>query len=98
MADPSWSKHVADVLRRDGIRMYATVPDYVVSHVLEHLWADAECRVVPVTREEEGVGLLSGAWLAGTRGALLVEHRGLGHCMHALGAVHVARPLPISHG
>jgi len=61
MADPSWSKHVADVLRRNGIRMYATVPDYVVSHVLEHLWADAECRVVTVTREEEGVGLLSGA-------------------------------------
>jgi thiamine pyrophosphate-dependent acetolactate synthase large subunit-like protein len=45
--------------------------------VLEHLWADAECRVVTVTREEEGVGLLSGAWLGGKRGAILIA-RGAG--------------------
>ena len=31
MADPSWSKHVADVLRRNDIHFFATVPDYIVS-------------------------------------------------------------------
>ena len=56
MADPSWSKHVADILRRNGIRLFATVPDYIVSHVLEHLWADRTCRVVTACREEEGLG------------------------------------------
>ena len=61
MADEGWAKHVADILRRNDIRLFATVPDYIVSHVLEHLGADAECRVVTVTREEEGVGILSGA-------------------------------------
>jgi sulfopyruvate decarboxylase TPP-binding subunit len=73
MADQSWSKHVADVLRRNDMRTFATVPDYIVTHVLEleHLWADPACRVVTVTREEQGVGLLAGAWLAGRRGALL---------------------------
>src|SRR5215468_3839114 len=80
MSDPSWSKHLADVLRRNDIRTFATVPDYIVSHVLEHLWADPECKVVTVTREEEGVGLLSGAWLAGCRGALLMQNSGLGNC------------------
>jgi len=63
MADPSWGKHMADVLRRNGIRLFATVPDYIVSQVLEPLWADPECTVVTVTREEEGLGLLSGAYL-----------------------------------
>src|SRR2546429_5508583 len=95
MAEPSWSKHVADVLRRNGIRMFATVPDYIVSHVLEHLWADAECRVVSVTREEEGVGLLSGVWLAGRRGALLMQNSGLGNCINALGSLNVASQIPI---
>lgn len=66
MADQSWAKHVADVLRRNGIRLFVTVPDYIGSHVLDELWADAECRVVTTTREEEAVGLLSNAWLAGT--------------------------------
>ena len=67
MAEPSWAKHVADVLRRNDIRTFATVPDYIMGHVLDELWADPECRLVTTTREEEAVGLLSGAWLAGKR-------------------------------
>ncbi len=95
MADPSWGKHLADILRRNGIRLFATVPDYIVSHVLEHLEADTECRVVTVTREEEGVGLLSGAWLAGKRGALLMQNSGLGNSINTLGSLNVAAQIPI---
>ena len=51
MADSIWSKHVADVLRRNDIRLFATVPDYIVGQVLEHLWADSGCTVVTATRE-----------------------------------------------
>jgi sulfopyruvate decarboxylase alpha subunit len=95
MTDPSWAKHVADVLRRNGIHTFATVPDYIVTNVLEHLWADPECKVVTVTREEEGVGLLSGAWLAGKRGALLMQNSGLGNCSNALASLNVASQIPI---
>ncbi|OGL15554.1 MAG: sulfopyruvate decarboxylase subunit alpha [Candidatus Rokubacteria bacterium RIFCSPLOWO2_12_FULL_71_22] len=95
MTDPGWAKHLADILRRNGIRMFATVPDYIVSHVLEHLAADAECRVVTVTREEEGVGLLSGAWLGGRRGALLMQNSGLGNSVNALASLNVASQIPI---
>ena len=42
MTDHSWAKHVADGLRGNGIRLFATVPDYIVSHVLDDLWADPE--------------------------------------------------------
>ena len=86
---------MADILRRNDIRTFATVPDYIVTHVLEHLWADPECRVVTVTREEEGVGLLSGAWLAGQRGALLMQNSGLGNCVNALASLCVASQIPI---
>jgi sulfopyruvate decarboxylase TPP-binding subunit len=54
-----------------------------VSCVLDELWADPECRVVTTTREEEAVGLLSGAWLARHR-ALLMQNSGLGNCTNAL--------------
>lgn len=95
MANPTWSKHVADVLRRNDIRMFATVPDYVVSQVLEHLWADPSCTVVTATREEEGLGILSGAWLGGRRGALLVQNSGLGNCVNTLGSLNVASQIPV---
>lgn len=95
MADQSWAKHVADVLRRNDIRLYATVPDFIVSHVLDELWADPECRVITTTREEEAIGLLSGAWLAGHRGALLMQNSGLGNCTNALASLNVASLVPL---
>ena len=95
MSDASWSKHVADVLRRNAIRTFATVPDYIVSHVLEHLWADPECQVVTATREEEGLGIISGAWLGGRRGALIMQNSGLGNCINTLGSLNVASQIPV---
>jgi sulfopyruvate decarboxylase alpha subunit len=95
MADPSWGKHVADALRRNGIKLFTTVPDYIVSHVLEHLWADPECTVVTATREEEGLGILSGAWLGGQRGALIMQNSGLGNCVNTLGSLNVASQIPV---
>ena len=95
MADASWSKHMADVLRRNGIRLFTTVPDYIVTQVLEHLWGDSECRVVTVCREEEGLGLLSGAFMAGQRGALIMQNSGLGNCVNTLGSLNVASQIPV---
>ena len=95
MADSIWSKHVADVLRRNDIRLFATVPDYIVAQVLEHLWADSECTVVTATREEEALGILSGAWLGGRRGALLMQNSGLGNCVNTLASLNVASQIPV---
>lgn len=95
MAQAGWSKAVADALRRNGIRTFATVPDFIVSQVLEHLWADPECRVITATREEEAVGILSGAYLAGERGALLMQNSGLGNCVNTLASLNVAAQIPL---
>jgi sulfopyruvate decarboxylase alpha subunit len=95
MTTEAWHVHVADALRRNDIRTVATVPDYIVSQVLEHLWADESCRVVTVTREEEGVGVLAGAFMAGQRGALLMQNSGLGNCVNGLASLNVAAQIPL---
>jgi sulfopyruvate decarboxylase alpha subunit len=91
----SWGKHMADALRRNGIDLYATVPDYIVTQALEHLWADEGCNVFTVTREEEGLGMLSGAFLGGKRGALLMQNSGLGNCINTLGSLNIAAQIPV---
>ena len=95
MTTGEWHLHVADALRRNGIHTFATVPDYIVSRVLDHLWADESCRVVTVTREEEGVGMLAGAFMAGKRGALLMQNSGLGNCVNALASLCNAAQIPL---
>ena len=71
------------------------MPDYIVAQVLEHLWADSGCTVVTATREEEALGILSGAWLGGRRGALLMQNSGLGNCVNTLGSLNVAAQIPV---
>jgi sulfopyruvate decarboxylase alpha subunit len=93
--DKSWSAHVADVLRRNQVRTFATVPDYIVSQVLEHLWQDESCMVVTAAREEEGLGIVSGAYLAGQRGALLMQNSGLGNCVNTLASLNFATQIPV---
>jgi sulfopyruvate decarboxylase alpha subunit len=93
--DKSWSVHVADVLRRNGISMFATVPDYIVSQVLEHLWQDESCTVVTAAREEEALGIVSGAYLAGQRAALLMQNSGLGNCVNTLASLNFATQIPV---
>ena len=48
MTTEGWAHAVAEALKRNDIRLFATVPDYIVTQVLEHLWADESCRVVTV--------------------------------------------------
>jgi sulfopyruvate decarboxylase alpha subunit len=93
--DSSWSKHVADILRRNQVCTFATVPDYIVGQVLEHLWRDERCTVVTAAREEEGLGMLSGAYLAGERGALLMQNSGLGNCVNTLASLNFAAQIPV---
>jgi sulfopyruvate decarboxylase subunit alpha len=50
---------------------------------------------VPVTREEEGVGILAGAALAGKRPILLMQNSGLGNCVNALASLTQLYELPL---
>ena len=95
MAQAGWHRHIADALRRNGINMFGTVPDFIVSQVLEHLWADETCHVVTSSREEEALGMLSGAYLAGKRGALLMQNSGLGNCVNTIASLNIAAQIPV---
>ena len=50
---------------------------------------------MPVTREEEGVGLCAGAWMAGRRPALLMQNSGLGNCINALASLDMLYGIPL---
>ncbi len=79
-----WSAEVFEVMRRKSIRLAATVPDGGLTRLLNLCEQSPEVRVVTLTTEEEGIGLLTGAWLGGERGALLMQSSGVGNCVNTL--------------
>ncbi len=44
-----------------------------------------------LTTEQEGIGLLAGAWLGGNRGVLLMQSTGVGNCINALSLISSCR-------
>ncbi|NTV77146.1 MAG: sulfopyruvate decarboxylase subunit alpha [Methanothrix sp.] len=88
-------------LRRAGIDFAASVPCVNLQELLAMLDADPQMIHLPVTREEEGVGICAGAWLGGRRPALLMQNSGLGNCINALASLDmlygIALLMIISH-
>lgn len=79
---PAWQRDVFDVLKDGGIRQIAYVPDAGHSYAIRAAVADPEIRDVVLTTEEEGVGVVAGAWLGGQRAALLMQSSGVGNCVN----------------
>ena len=86
-----WAAAVHGILRESGVRVVGHVPDAGHRKLIELCQADAAMKSVVLSTEEEGIGLLAGAWLGGARGALLMQSSGVGNCINALGMVRECR-------
>jgi sulfopyruvate decarboxylase alpha subunit len=90
-----WPEQISQALKQNKVEIIAHVPDEVTGSLLGLLEADPAFSVICVTREEEGVALLAGAYLGGKRGALIFQGSGLGNALNALGSLAVAAQIPI---
>jgi len=90
----SWQQIAAERLKANDVRLIAHVPDQVLAPLVRELDVDPHFEVVPLTREEEGIGILTGGYLGGMRGALLMQSSGLGNSLNALGGLAVAYRVP----
>ncbi|MFJ4291177.1 phosphonopyruvate decarboxylase [Cupriavidus sp. NPDC089707] len=78
----AWQEDIFQVFKQNGVRQVAYVPDAGHSHVIRRAKADPEIRDVVLTTEEEGVGVVGGAWLGGDRAVLLMQSSGVGNCVN----------------
>jgi len=82
-------------LKRAGVDFAASVPCINLGQLLLLVSSDPEILHLPVTREEEGVGLCAGAWMGGKRPALLMQNSGLGNMINALASLNLLYGLPL---
>ena len=92
-ASPSadWPADIYAALKAADIRQVAYVPDAGHARLITLCAADRAMRMVPLTTEEEGIGLAAGAWLGGQRSVLLMQSSGVGNCINALALIETCR-------
>lgn len=83
----AWADALYDLLCAEGVSLFAYVPDAGHKVLIERSLSDPSVKSIPLTTEEEGVGVLAGANLAGAKGVLLMQSSGVGNCVNFLSLV-----------
>ena len=86
-----WRDEIFDVLQSHEIKQVYHVPDAGHSRLIEQCQRSNSIRTVPLTTEEEGIGLAAGAWLGGQRSALLMQSSGVGNTINLIGLTKTLR-------
>lgn len=89
------SEAVYQGLKSAGINFIVSVPCVNLGKILELIDNNNEIIHVPVTREEEGLGICAGAYLGGKKIGILMQNSGLGNCVNALGSLFQLYSLPL---
>jgi sulfopyruvate decarboxylase alpha subunit len=86
-----WPEQIYRELLAADVRQVAYVPDAGHRSLIERCQADASMKTISLTSEEQGVAMLTGAWLGGQRGVVLMQSSGVGNCVNLLSLPHECR-------
>jgi sulfopyruvate decarboxylase subunit alpha len=95
MASTEAARQILAGLKEAGINLVASVPDINLLQVINLLYEDKEITHVPVGREEEGIGVCTGAHLAGKQTAILMQNGGLMNSCNGLTTTALQFGIPI---
>jgi sulfopyruvate decarboxylase subunit alpha len=95
-AEPRSVEHaVRDALARSGIDLAVTVPCKYIARLLVEMEEDRRFRLLYPSREEEGLGIAAGAYLAGRGSVMLLQNSGLGNMVNAYCSLNVYYGIPL---
>ncbi len=93
-ADKTWHEIVLATLKANDVKLIVYVPDRVLIRLIAALHADSFFTVFAATREEEAIGVIAGAYMAGLRGAVLMQTSGFATLPNALASLVAPSQIP----
>jgi len=89
------SKRILDILISSGIDFACSLPCSWLADLINSMENYGEITHVPVTTEEEGIGVCAGSYLAGKKPVLIMQNSGLGRCINALASLNEVYEIPL---
>jgi sulfopyruvate decarboxylase subunit alpha len=81
-------------LKKAGIDFVATLPDEKMLDLIRAVESASGLKHVPLCREEEGIGICAGAYIAGKRTALIMQNAGFLNSCNALTTTSMQFQIP----
>jgi sulfopyruvate decarboxylase alpha subunit len=95
MPSTVWTHCIIEQLKNYHIRFLSYVPDSIIEQILTLARHDPFFDILPLAREEEGVGVVTGQYVGGERGALLLPTSGVGNAINALASLAIPYQIPL---
>jgi len=95
MTETTWHSIIHATLKAHDIKLVTYVPDNVLRPLIERIHADDFFTAFTCTREEEAVGIVSGAWMGGMRGVVLMQTSGFATLPNVLASLPVPFQIPV---
>ena len=82
-------------IKKSGIDLILSLPCILLKGLLNLIDEKNEIQHIPITREEEGVGIAAGAYLGGKTPAILMQNSGLGNSINAIKSLLQLYKIPV---
>jgi sulfopyruvate decarboxylase subunit alpha len=93
--EPADVEQVLAGIRDAGVTVVASLPDINLVDLIDRLEREPTIVHVPLSREEEGVGIAAGAFLGGGTPAVLMQNAGLLNACNALTTTALQFEIPM---
>jgi sulfopyruvate decarboxylase alpha subunit len=90
-----WHEVALGALKQNDVRLATYVPDNVLRPLIDALHADPAFTTFCCTREEEAVGVATGAWMGGMLGVVLMQTSGFATLANVLASLAVPYQIPL---
>jgi sulfopyruvate decarboxylase subunit beta len=84
---------VVDILKHNSINIAATLPCDRIKALL--VLIEKNIKTIPLTREENGVGICAGLYLGGGRPIMVIQSTGIGNMINALLSLNLTYGIPL---
>ena len=82
-------------LKKHGFNLFTGVPCSILKDIINCLQMDPDAPYISATREEEAIGIATGAFLGGKKPVVLMQNSGLGNSMGALASLPLLYKIPM---
>jgi sulfopyruvate decarboxylase alpha subunit len=90
----SWHEAFLATLKQNDVRLVSYVPDNVLTPLIKGVESDNYFMPVTATREDEALGIVTGAYMAGLRGCVMMQTSGFGLIPNTLASLIVPYQIP----
>jgi phosphonopyruvate decarboxylase len=89
------TKDFCTMLKEKGFNFFIGVPCSILKDVINYLSNDPDISYIPATREDEAIGIATGAYLAGKKPVVLMQNSGLGNSIGTLASLVMLYEIPL---